>query len=154
MPAWVTISINDVLSGLTLREREDFGTTSVDADVPDRLTGILADLTAEIRGYVATWPQNTISADPSKIPPSFRARAVAIARWRLLVSVPDYNPGDARKAEYEAAESFFKRVADGKIRPEPADDAVENTVPTEKPFPRPRIRSRERRFTRETQDGI
>ena len=154
MPAWVTLTTNDVLAGLTLREREDFATTSVDAAVPDRLEALLADLTAEIRGYIATWPQNSLSADPAKIPPSFRARAVAIARWRILVSVPEYDPGDARKLEYEAAEAFFRRVTDGKIRPEPADDAVAPEVPQEAHHATPRILSRPRRFTRRHQDGI
>lgn len=133
MPAWVTLTENDVLAGLTALEREDFATASVDPAVPDRLPALLADLTAEIRGYIATWSQNSLSADPAKIPPSFRARAVAIARWRLLVSVPDYDPGDARKLEYEAAERFFRSVAEGKIRPEKADDAVQPDVPSEQP---------------------
>ena len=154
MPAWVTLTPNDVLAGLTATERTDFATASVDPEVPDRLEALLADLTAEIRGYIVTWAANPLSADSGKIPPSFRARAVAIARWRLLVSVPDYDPGDARKLEYEAAEAFFRKVAEGKIRPEPADDAVTNPVPPEAQFPTPVIKSRRRLWTRESQDGI
>lgn len=130
---WVTLDAEDVLGAMTKRERDDFATTSVDVAVPDRIAPILSDLVAEIRGHVATWSQNTLSADASKIPPAFRARALAIARWRVLITIPGYNPGEPRKAEWEAAEKFFQQVAAGKIRPEAATDAVPSAVPSENP---------------------
>lgn len=118
---------------MSQRERDDFAKTSVGATVTDRLLPILADLTAEIRGYIATWSPNTISADATKIPPSFKAKALSIARWRLLITIPGYTPGEARKLEFEKADMFFNKVAEGKIRPEPADDAQATEVPSEKP---------------------
>ena len=130
---WTTLTEDDLLSSMTIRERDDFAKTSVGISVDDRVTPILADLVAEVRGYIATWSPNSISADATKIPPSFKARALAIARWRVLITIPNYQPGDARKLEYEKADAFFMSVAKGQIRPEPADDATATAVPSEKP---------------------
>ena len=130
---WCLLIEDDVLSGMTQRERDDFARTASGVAVTDRLIPILADLVAEIRGYITTWSPNTISADATKIPPSFKAKAIAIARWRVLTSIPGYQPGDARKLEYEKADSFFLSVAKGAIRPEPADDAITTATPSEKP---------------------
>lgn len=130
---WKPLTEDDALSGMTQRERDDFAKTSVGQSVTDRLEPIITDLVSEIRGYIATWSPNTLSADTSLIPPSFKAKAVAMLRWRLLITTPGYTPGDARKLEYEKAEQFFRDVARGIIRPEPADDAVVTEVPSEKP---------------------
>lgn len=130
---WTTLTVDDLLSSMTSREREDFAKTSATLGVPDRATPLLTDLVAEIRGYIATWAPNSLSADATLIPPSFKAKALSIARWRLLITVPGYNPGDARKLDFEKADAFFAKVAEGKIRPEPADDAVPTNVASEKP---------------------
>lgn len=131
--SWVTLSDDDLLAALTSRERDDFGMASAGVGVPDRVFPILETLVAEVRGRIATWSQNTLSADATRIPPSFKSHALAIARWRLLVTVPGYEPGDARKEEYKAALKFLEDVAAGKMRPETAGDAVRPSVPDEKP---------------------
>lgn len=151
---WTSLSANDLLSSMTTREREDFGKTSVAVGVPDRVIPILADLTAEIRGYITTWSPNSISADATLIPPSFKAKALAIARWRVLITIPGYQPGEARKLEYEKADAFFLAVAKGTIRPEPADDAITNTVPTEKPSSVEIVSAPGSRTGRTRMDGI
>ena len=151
---WITLTEADLLSSMTLRERDDFAKTSVGATVTDRLTPILSDLVAEVRGYVSTWSPNTISADASLIPPSFKAKALAIARWRVLITIPGYQPGEARKLEYEKADAFFMSVAKGQIRPEPADDATPNTVPSEKPAGVEIVSAPGSRTGRSRMDGI
>lgn len=130
---WLPLTTEDLLGSMTSREREDFAKTSATLSVPDRATPILTDLVAEIRGMIATWAPNSLSADATLIPPSFKAKALSIARWRLLITVPGYNPGDARKLDFEKADAFFNKVAEGKVRPEPADDAIPTGVPSEKP---------------------
>lgn len=130
---WTPLTTDDVLSSITANELDKFGKAVTSVAVPDRIVPILADLVAEIRGFIATCEPNSLSADPTLIPPSFKARALAIARWRLLVTIPGYEPGDARKLEYEKAESFFNQVAQCKIRPEVADDAVPTNVPADTP---------------------
>ncbi|MCW1884012.1 hypothetical protein OKA04_04680 [Luteolibacter flavescens] len=151
---WVTITEDEVLDSMTLVEREDFAQVSTAAGRPDRLPGIISDLIAEVRGYIATWSQNSLSADATKIPQGFRARALSIIRWRTLITIPGYDPGPARKDDWEKAEAFMKDVATGKIRPQPAPDAVPTEVPGEKPHATPRIYARGRQFTRRSQDGI
>jgi hypothetical protein len=126
---WVTLSADDLMSTLTKRERDDFGKTSPASEGGDRVPQILSDLVAEVRGYIATVPQNVLSADATRIPPSMRAQALCIARWRLLVTIPGYTPGEARKAEYEAAQRYFQSVAKGLIRAEDPPDPITPAVP-------------------------
>jgi phage gp36-like protein len=117
MATWVTLTVNDVLSGMTLAERDSFAKTSVGVSVPDRVAPILTDLVAEIQGMIASRADNPVPPSASVIPAEFKARAVSIARWRLLITIPNYQPGDSRKLDYENAEAFFMKVAEGKIRP-------------------------------------
>lgn len=154
MAQWVELTEDDILSALTQRERDDFAKTSPGTNVSDRLIPILDDLVAEVRGYITTWSPNTISASFGKIPASFKAKAIAIARWRLLTSIPGYQPGEARKLEYEKADSFFLSVAKGTIRPEPADDAIPTEVPAEKPASVEVVSSPGSRTGRNRMDGI
>ena len=130
---WKPLTEDDALSGITMRERDDFAKTSVGQSVTDRLEPIITDLVSEIRGYISTWSPNTLSANSSLIPPSFKGKAVALLRRRLLITKPNSTPGDARKSEYDKAEQFFRDVARGIIRPEPADDAIPTQTPPEKP---------------------
>jgi hypothetical protein len=154
MEPWISLTVDGLLSTMTHRERVKFGTVSASAEVPDRVTPILVDLVAEVRGYIASHARNTLSADKTLIPSEFKAKALAMARWRLLITMPNYDPGEERKGENERAESFFLLVAKGTIRPSPAPDAVVTAVPEEQAHPKPLIRARKRRFTREQQDGI
>jgi hypothetical protein len=154
MGNWVPLNEDDVLSQMTKRERDDFAKVSVGDTVTDRLVPILANLVSEVRGYIGSHHGNTLSADVALIPIEFRAKAVSIAVWRILTSIPGYSPGDARKLEYEKADAFFISVAKGTIRPAPADDAIPSGVPNEKPVPSPRINARKRRFSLDQQQGI
>ncbi len=154
LPSWLALTATDLLSSMTTREREDFGKTSVGLVVTDRVLPILADLVAEIRGYIGSHPGNSLSSDATLIPGEFKAKALAIARWRVLVTIPGYQPGDARKLEYEKADTFFNNVAKGTISPRPAPDAVPSQVPQGLTIASPQIRARTRRYSRDQQDGI
>ena len=151
---WTPLTPDDLLSSITFREREDFAKISTTLGVPDRVIPLLADLVAEIRGYIATWSPNTLSADPTLIPPSFKAKALSIARWRLLITIPGYDPKEARKLDFEKADAFFMAVAKGQIRPEPADDAIVTGVPSEKPAGVQIVSGPGSRTGRERMDGI
>lgn len=93
----------------------------------------LTKMAAEIRTMITTWSPNTVSADPLKIPPGFLGRALIVVRNRLLTGIPSYTIDDDRRKQGEQAESWFLEVARGKIRPQPATDAVVNDVPSESP---------------------
>ena len=129
--AWVELAEADLLSSVTAVERKAFGQSGADAEVADRVPRILADVAAEVRGYIQSADENRagMDADASKIPPSMRARALDLARWRLLVSLPRYKPSETRRAEYDAALRYFEKVAEGKIRPEPSSSAQANPTP-------------------------
>jgi hypothetical protein len=131
--SWIALTVTHVKSTMTSTEAERFGKSVTDGAPDDRIPPILADLTQEVRGYIASWTQNTLSTDPALIPESFKSKALAIARWRVLITIPGYQPGEARKAEWERAESFFRDVARGIIRPEKAEDSTVPEVPSEKP---------------------
>jgi hypothetical protein len=151
---WTPLTAVDLESSMTSREREDFGRVAASYSLVDRAAPMLCDLVAEIRGYIATWSPNTLSAAVDLIPPSFKAKALSIARWRLLITVPGYQPGEARKLDFEKADAFFNKVAEGKIRPEPADDAVVTAVPSEKPSGVEIVSGPPRRTGRVKMDGI
>ena len=127
---WLPLTPDDILSQTTLRERDDFSKTSPGVAVPDRLLPILTNLVAEVRGNIASHSGATLSADPLLIPPAFMAHAIAIGRWRMLTSIPGYNPGESRKLDYETAVTFFRDVAKGINRPEAAADATTPSVPS------------------------
>ncbi len=115
---------------MTFNEREKFSKADTNVAVPDRIVPILSDLVAEIRGYIASCEPNSLSATPEFIPPSFKARALSVARWRVLITIPGYSPGDDRKRDWEKAEEYFAQVAKCVIRPEAADDAIPSTAPS------------------------
>ena len=127
--AWVALTVDDVLSGMTEKERNDFAKTSVAVTVPDRLAPVLTDLVQEIQGMIASRADNPVPPSATVIPAEFKARAVSMARWRVLTSIPGYQPGDSRKLDYEKADAFFMQVAKGAIRPR-AEAAVGATPAT------------------------
>jgi len=152
---WVALSAVNLLSSMTHKEREDLGKVSVGVDVTDRVIPILADLVNEIRGYIGSHSRNTLSADPLLIPSEFVAKAMAIARYRVIATIPgSYKAEGPRKDEYDKADAFFVSVAKGTIRPRPAPDAEANPVPEGKAHPSPKINARKRRFGRDQQEGI
>ncbi len=93
----------------------------------------LRKMAAEIRSMITTWSPNTVSADPLKIPPGFEGRALILVRDRVLTSIPDYTQDDDRRKQTENAEKWLALVATGKIRPNPAPDAIPNDVPSAVP---------------------
>lgn len=152
---WVELTVDDLLSSMTLKEREDIGKVSVGGSVPDRVIPILRDLVNEIRGYIGSHSGNSMSADPLLIPSEFVAKAMAIARYRVIATIPGaYKAEGPRKDEYDKADAFFVSVARGTIRPRPAPDAEANPVPDAVFHPSPRIIARKRRFSRDQQEGI
>ena len=150
---WTTLTSAKLESVMSTTEMA-MAQRAVSLTTPDRTPQILANLIAEIRGMIATWSPNTLSADTTLIPPSFVARALVLARGRVLSGLPSYSQDEARKKEMEDAEAFFLLVAKGTIRPEPAADAVTNPVPSEKPSGVEIISAPGSRTGRTRMDGI
>lgn len=93
----------------------------------------LTKFAAEVRSMIASWSSNTLSANPLKIPSGFVGQALLVVRNRLLTGIPDYAIDEDRREQGKQAAAFFMEVARGKIRPQPASDAVTTEVPSEKP---------------------
>lgn len=154
MSTWVTLTENDVFSGMGKSERDDFAKSDVSVSVTDRLIPILANFSNEIRGYVQTHAPGAVSATPGTIPPEFVDRAVDYIRFKILITIAGYKPGDARTLAYEKADSYFQKVAKGEILPAKADDAQAPKIAESRKAASPRINARKRRFSRDQQDGI
>jgi hypothetical protein len=138
---------------MTTKELADFGKAVTSGLVPDRVVPILADVTHEVRGAIATWTQNKLSANPDLIPASFKRKALDLARWSVLTSIPGYLPGKAREDANDRAEKFFAGVGRGNPRPEAPEDAVTPDVPSEKPAGA-QWRAPERRAGRARMNGL
>lgn len=119
---WVAFTANDLASSLAAGELAAYGQIDPASPEDDRTEQITTDLVAEIRGLIRSVSGNALSADASLIPPEFKARAIAVGRWRLLGALPGYESDEVRKLEYERADAFFAKVAEGKIRPQAPDD--------------------------------
>lgn len=153
MEAWIPITEADILTALTAQERSIFGTGAAGNTPTDRVPGILEDVTALVRSYIASCDRNVMAADTATIPRMAMHHALAIARWRILTALPKYVPGEARKEEYERAISFFEEMAKCKIMP-PRPLNPEPVAETPHSSNSPMIKGRRRDYGREAQDGI
>lgn len=151
--AWVEISEVELKHSLTSLEREIFGKTVVDGSPADRVPGILGDVTALVRSYISSCERNQLDQNTNLIPRMAMHHALAIARWRLLTTIPKYNPGEPRKEEYEKAISFFEEMAKCKIMP-PKSLNPQSSAEVISISNSPHICGRKRSYTRPQQDGI
>jgi phage gp36-like protein len=127
---------------------------SLGGDTPvDRVPGILSDVTALVRSYIASCERNVMDADSTLIPRMALHHALAIARWRVLTALPKYAPGEARKEEYEKAILFLEEMAKCKIMP-PRPLNPETMPGTPQTSNSPRVSGRPRRYGLSDQDGI
>lgn len=120
----------------------------------DTLTRELTKMASEIQTMIASHSTNTVSADPLKIPEGFLGRALIIVRDRVLTGIPDYTIDADRKRQAEQAEKWFLEVARGKIRPQPATDAIPNEAAPEKPAGIEVVSSRPSRTGSERMNGL
>lgn len=132
---WKPLTIDDLKSALNSEELETYSTHAADAGVPDRAPEILEQVVAQVRADIASCTRNRLSRDETLLPEGFHAHALAIARYRLLATLPYMEISEARTEEYRAALKFFDSVATCKRRPEAPADARENEAASEMPLP-------------------
>lgn len=121
---------------------------------PATLLRELTKMASEVRTMIASHAPNTLSADPLKIPDGFVGRALLVTRARLLSGIPDYPIDEDRRKQSEAAEAWFREVARGAIRPQPATDAVANEAAPQAPAGAEVVSSRPPRTGHSRMDGI
>jgi hypothetical protein len=84
--AWATLSSNDVLSEFTTSEQSALSTI-IDGVTP--LSSIVTRTINEIRGFILSGGY-ALDDDSTTIPQSLFSDAISIARWRFLVSAPQF----------------------------------------------------------------
>ena len=138
--AWVTLTEDDVLTSLNDREVETYRARIADGQA-DPIAGILADVTSEVRGYVAT--RHSITA--AGIPPGLKNAAIDISIYRLAKRLHTASE-QQRKSAADDARDLLNKVANGDVAIE--DDAGSAVTPA------PSICARDAEFKRSQQDGI
>lgn len=120
--AWIAITESDVeetLLGPEL-ERVRQAAGAEDGSDDDKLPGIIAKVTNELRGHIESCPQNRVGA-AGTLPERCHRHALAIIRHSLLTRLK-MAVGDDRAREYKSAEAFFIRVSECKVKMEQPDD--------------------------------
>lgn len=149
MSTWVTIAEQDFLDGLSAAESTAYRYNEGVSE-GDPLPGVIDQVTMQVRGAVRSNPDNNLPEDISLVPPASVHHAVAIMRHRILTKVPDIEMTEARRDEYKEALAWLNLVRTGAETIENPDGATTDRKPT----PTPRIKAREKRFSRNSQDGI
>lgn len=131
MEDWITPTTDDLEGIMSETELTVARATDASVTLADRAVPVITNLIAKVRTMITTWSPNTVSADPTKIPPGFLDDFLIVARHRVMATIQGFEKSEERDAEYKAAEAFFSLVAKGTVRPQPATDAVPNDVPSE-----------------------
>lgn len=152
---WLPITDADVLKEFTPSENATLRNIQA---ATDNLASIAGDVAAEFRQAISDAGTSLGSTGEGHIPPGFRAHAVALARWRWLISIPAAKSLQTpeRKEAAQKAEELLKDIASGK-RPVAAPDATTGGIAGPSFGERGGSRETdppEREFTKEKQDGI
>ncbi|MGB8355779.1 MAG: hypothetical protein WCD79_17910 [Chthoniobacteraceae bacterium] len=147
MSNWITLNSDDLIAAKHSTLINALRTSG--AGVNDPVVEAIAEVTATVRAAVSAG--NALDADTTKIPASWRGRAVRMI-VRLLKSRIEYpeSAGEQRQAQEDAA--FLTRSIDQKLRFEAPDNP--DASAEMQPPPTPRIRRRRRLYSFRTEDGI
>ena len=113
--AWIILTKQHIEDRLATDELECIEDTG--GGDGDRLTGILDQVTALVRGYVASCRYHTLGA-AGTIPEECLHVACTIAKLNIRATLPTTDAEDAevRQAEYNDAVRFLEQVAQCKIK--------------------------------------
>jgi len=117
---WDTLTTEDVLNQFTIAEASAIRTlqgSGSGSGLPfENIDAKVIRVIDEVRGYVAAGGY-TVDDDPRTIPLSLFEDAIAIVRWRLLVSLPAFLQlqSEPRKLAYEHALAKLLMIAQQKF---------------------------------------
>ena len=116
--AWITPTTADVTSEFT--ERELAVIQNVQGAPTSNLGGVLGRVVDEARDSIRSGG-TTLDTVTTTIPRGLLGDVIAIARWRLLISIPTLKAlqSDARKEENDRAIKKLELIATGKFKVEP-----------------------------------
>ena len=145
--SWRTLSTDEVVEEFNDRELQSLNAIKG----REALGGILERVVARVRG--AVYAGGTRLGEAGTIPDALASDAVAIARWRFLISVAR-NEGlqtKERKEAHDAAEERLRRVEAGDMAIEgPDEDATQDNQSA----PAPSMTTRTLNFDKASQDGL
>lgn len=148
---WTTLTSDDLLRGLTGAERSALTTAALGSGQADPLPGIIADVVAEARGYIAANKANVLGAG-NTVPEKLRIALIARVRFEAFTRLPVGRSllTEDRVKSNEAAIALLRDVAAGKFAIEEPEVASTEVVSA----PGPRFQRPIREFTRQNQDGL
>ena len=109
---WKKLTEDDLVAALSRKEVDAYKN---DFEI-DAVEKLLADTTAEVRGYIEAGRKCRMSPDAATLPPMLVSPTLEVAAFRLLKR-RNVNPNEARTTAYERALSLFEKVAAGQIVP-------------------------------------
>lgn len=152
MPAWITITVDDVADYMVAAKLTALRTKALAAGQSDPVVAAIADVVQRIRLEVQACRSNRLSATAGTIPPELRSDAIALiveaATRRLQGTIGE----DERKAA-DNARTFLRRIATCEVPISQPDD----------PEGEPQIQSKggaavvkptRNRFDREAMNGL
>lgn len=148
---WITLTEADLQTALTGPELTAAKTAALAAGQGSVLDDVFAQVTREVRGHVATCERNTLGP-AGTIPDELLAAAVDECVYRLCKRLPGkVLLKQERSDAHDDAVALFNRAAECKFTLEQPAEASDETIATSPP---PQWTTRDRKFDRDTQDGL
>lgn len=112
---WTALTADAAKAGLNKSERDGLlRAEAAETETTDVISGMIADLTSEVRVNVSSSGRSVLSADRTLIPQCLAPAACDILRWRIL-SRWAVTVSEARTKSWEAANSMMQAVRRGEI---------------------------------------
>lgn len=152
--SWIALTTADVLNDFTPAEQRTLENIQ---GATGNLANIVGDVAEEFRQAITDSGVSLGSTTAGTIPRGFRAQAVALARWRWLISIPQAKAMQTaeRKEAADETKTLLKDIASG-TRKVAAPDGDTGGVPGPSFGTRGGTATNdpaEREFTREKQEG-
>lgn len=147
---WITLTENLVLSKLSSPELAAMKTAATAAGQDNPLLEVIAQVTREVRGYIAACPDNILGGGDT-IPDELLGAAINRIRYELATRLPvKALITDARDKANDQALALLRDTAACRFRIVAPEQATDEKLPSQ----RPRWKSRKRHYRRAQQDGI
>jgi hypothetical protein len=148
MSNWITIAKADLYNSKAAALIDAADQLSLGPGQTDRSTGIIADVTMEIRRRVAKC--NQLDQNLAAIPGGLKPLAVDLIYCRLK-SAMELSLTDDERLLLKQREGQLERIADGKDMVDPPDNPL--VAGYTQPMPQPAFGGRYIQFTPRNQDG-
>lgn len=123
--SWITLAASHVLDRCSTDERDAIEAAGEDSST-DKLAGILTQVTALVRGKVATCSENLAKmGEAGTIPDELLWAAATVARESLVASLPvSESDSEERKAEMRRANDLLDQASRCEIRIADSDGEI------------------------------